>query len=603
MIRIAPSTQHHISQRSRHFTHRVTALFVLLAAVLIALAIQVNKAVNDFFDETAMVTQTLLIKHEISMTVTALRDAEADQRSYLLSGSPERLSDHYRALPRLHSHLARLKELLQDASTHETTLPALEELLGKRLDGISLTLDEYLKSGLDGARNALPMSQSRAQDREIDAIATRMQELESAGLNARQQRSGAIAKQTRMLTLTVVGLSIAMLFAAWLRILGEQRRRLVSESRMRDSYIDLATSLEESQRLSLTLRQLSDLGEMLQGCRSVEEAIEGLSSSLDQLLPNCSGSLNLIRTSQNLVEEVVRWGSASTTDDLFFTPDECWALRRGRPHPPPETSAPLACKHIQHDASELEQLCVPMLAQGEILGVLTLSAPAITNSTREVAFAAAEQISLAIANLRLQETLRRQSLRDPLTGLFNRRYLEASLEREVLRANRRQLGMAVLMLDIDHFKRFNDTHGHEAGDALLAQFGPLLSGMIRSEDVACRYGGEEFTVVMQQVDAVQAMARAEAICAAVRTLAVQHRGITLEHISVSIGIALLPDHGSTTAELMRSADTALYAAKHAGRDRVCMAMANTGKRVTAIRRLAGSAASDPGDNPSVITGI
>ena len=600
MIRIAASTQQHISQRSRHFTHRVTALFALLAAVLVALAIQVNNAVDDFFEETAMVTQTLLVKHEIAMTVAALRDAEADQRSYLLSGSAERLSDHYRALPRLHSHVTRLKELLTDASTHEATLPTLESLLEKRLEGISITLDEYLKSGLDAARSALPMAQSRMQDREIDAVALQMQELESTRLIERQQRSAAIAKQTRLLTLTVVGLSIAMLFAAWLRILGEQRRRLHSESRMRDSYIDLATSLEESQRLSLTLRQLSDLGEMLQGCRSVEEAIEGLSLSLDQLLPNCSGALSLIRTSQNLVEEVVRWGS-SASGDLFFAPDECWALRRGRPHPPPETSAPLACKHIHYDAHELEQLCVPMLAQGEILGVLTLSAPAITNGTREVAFAAAEQISLAVANLRLQETLRRQSLRDPLTGLFNRRYLEASLEREVLRANRRQLGMAVLMLDIDHFKRFNDTHGHEAGDAVLAQFGQLLTNMVRSEDVACRYGGEEFTLVMQQVDAAQALGRAEEICEAVRNLSVQYRGSTLERISVSIGVALLPDHATTSAELMRSADAALYAAKHAGRDRVCMAVADSRKRAAAVCRLAGSAASDPGDNLPVAT--
>src|SRR5690606_3673426 len=141
-------------------------------------------------------------------------------------------------------------------------------------------------------------------------------------------------------------------------------------------------------------------------------------------------------------------------------------------------------------------LCLPMIAQGEMLGVLTLSSgTAVTSENREIAIAACEQISLAMANLKLQETLRSQSLRDPLTGLFNRRYLEASFEREIQRAERRQQPLSLLMIDIDHFKRFNDTFGHDAGDALLAQFGSLLGRVVRSDDVICRYGGEEFTIL------------------------------------------------------------------------------------------------------------
>jgi len=215
---------------------------------------------------------------------------------------------------------------------------------------------------------------------------------------------------------------------------------------------------------------------------------------------------------------------------------------------------------------------VPLLAQGAMLGTLVLlSDSAIGAETRTAAIAAAEQISLAVANLRLQETLRTQSLRDPLTGLFNRRYLEVSLARDLTRAIRRNQPLAVLMLDVDHFKRFNDTHGHDAGDALLTQFGELLMASIRSEDVACRYGGEEFTIVLQEADAALALDRAEDICSAVRTLKVGYRNQDVGPVTVSIGIASYPQHGDSPEQLLRRADRALYAAKDGGRDQVCVA--------------------------------
>ncbi|MEO7916980.1 MAG: GGDEF domain-containing protein [Dokdonella sp.] len=207
-----------------------------------------------------------------------------------------------------------------------------------------------------------------------------------------------------------------------------------------------------------------------------------------------------------------------------------------------------------------------------MLGTLVLtSCHRIDGSTRSTAVAAVEHISMAIANLRLQETLRHQSLRDPLTGLFNRRYLEASLERELSLAKRNHQPLAVLMLDIDHFKRFNDEHGHDGGDALLTQFGAMLAGMMRAEDVACRYGGEEFTVLLQDANLALALRRAEAICAAVRELKVSHQRQSLGSIRVSIGVACFPKQAGDVAELLRQADRALYVAKRNGRDQVCVA--------------------------------
>src|SRR5690606_13720823 len=170
--------------------------------------------------------------------------------------------------------------------------------------------------------------------------------------------------------------------------------------------------------------------------------------------------------------------------------------------------------------------------------------------------------------LSLRERLRLQSIRDPLTGLFNRRYLEESAAREIARCERRDCPLSLMMLDIDHFKAFNDVHGHAGGDALLARFGKLLAEHSRGEDIACRYGDEEFTLILPEAPAEAAMQRAGAIRSAVEAMRVQHMGRELPQVTVSIGVATFPANGNTPEALMRAADEALYRAKHEGRNRV-----------------------------------
>ena len=153
-----------------------------------------------------------------------------------------------------------------------------------------------------------------------------------------------------------------------------------------------------------------------------------------------------------------------------------------------------------------------------------------------------------------------------MTNLFNRRYLEASLPRELLRAERRKGGLSVLMFDLDHFKRYNDTQGHDAGDALLGAFGALLAQSCRGEDMPCRFGGEEFTLVLTDADHAQARERADAIRKATSELVVHYRAGTLPPATVSIGVANYPEHGDTPEALLRMADQALYRAKQLGRN-------------------------------------
>jgi diguanylate cyclase (GGDEF)-like protein len=171
----------------------------------------------------------------------------------------------------------------------------------------------------------------------------------------------------------------------------------------------------------------------------------------------------------------------------------------------------------------------------------------------------------------LREALRAQSTKDPLTGLYNRRYLQEMLDREIRRAIRSEQHLGVLMLDLDHFKKFNDTYGHEAGDAVLRETASFLVRSIRVEDFVCRYGGEEFVVVLPTADLRAAEARAERIRSKLRDLVVMHDGRSLGVITVSVGVAALPDHGMSEKELLQAADAALYRAKRGGRDRVVVA--------------------------------
>ena len=185
--------------------------------------------------------------------------------------------------------------------------------------------------------------------------------------------------------------------------------------------------------------------------------------------------------------------------------------------------------------------------------------------------AVADRIALAMANLKLQEAMRQQSVRDPLTGLFNRRYMEESLERELRRAARSNRTLGILMLDLDFFKHFNDNYGHDAGDAMLREFSALLGATFRGGDIACRYGGEEFALILPEASLEATSQRGEVLREKTKRLNVQHRGLSLGTVTLSVGVAAFPQHGSNSEALLRAADEALYAAKQSGRDRVVVA--------------------------------
>jgi diguanylate cyclase (GGDEF)-like protein len=195
----------------------------------------------------------------------------------------------------------------------------------------------------------------------------------------------------------------------------------------------------------------------------------------------------------------------------------------------------------------------------------------LDETKRQLAYTVVEQAGMALSNLKLREALREQSIRDPLTGLYNRRYMEEALKQQMSRVTRQLHPIGIIMIDIDHFKDFNDTYGHTAGDALLRELGQFLQRRIRGEDIACRYGGEEFTLIMPDASLEAAQQRAEDLRQEAIQLRVQDGGQSPEAITLSLGVAIYPQHGQTIENVLRAADAALYRAKQEGRDRVIVA--------------------------------
>jgi len=351
-----------------------------------------------------------------------------------------------------------------------------------------------------------------------------------------------------------------------------------AEEALRKSNKRLTGWVAELEQRTREIGLLSEMGDLLQACRSAEEAHAVIARMAPQVFPNVAGSVSVLGVANNLVETVAVWGPP--TGERVFGPDECWALRRGRAHLVEDIQLGLICKHM-HRPLSLPYVCVPMLAHGEAVGLLNLNLPEegrVSDALQRLGMTVAEHVALALANLRLHETLRAQSIRDPLTNLFNRRYMEESLEREMRRAVRGRHSVGIIMLDLDHFKRVNDEYGHEAGDTVLRELGAVLQRNIRGEDIACRYGGEEFTLILPEASLADAAQRAEQLRGAIKSLPIRYRKQSIGPITVSLGVAVFPDHGPTGEAVLRAADAALYQAKGRGRDRV---MINAGASGTA----------------------
>ncbi len=356
-------------------------------------------------------------------------------------------------------------------------------------------------------------------------------------------------------------------------------RRQQAEDALQQANRELALQVNELKLRTEEMRKLSEMGEQLQHCQTVAEACAISVQYVRQICPNTNGTLYLINSSHTLADTVESWGKKPYTKKTF-DPITCWAIRCGREYLSGNNHPGLLCGHITGPATN-QYLCVPLQVNGEAIGILHLNDveadPAASAMHEEhkaqLLRTIADHIALALANLKLQNTLRQQSIRDALTGLYNRRYMEETMERELKRALRDNHSLGVVMFDIDHFKEFNDLHGHDAGDALLRELGAFLNKSLRGGDIICRYGGEEFLVVLPGITQENALLRAEELREGAKNLQVRHLGKMLPRCTLSLGVAVSPLHGTTVDTLLKAADEALYLAKNEGRDRVVLAAA------------------------------
>jgi diguanylate cyclase (GGDEF)-like protein len=340
--------------------------------------------------------------------------------------------------------------------------------------------------------------------------------------------------------------------------------------------------LEQERDRDRSMRDLmSRMTQRLQGCDSMADLAEIVRRFTPEIAPALPGRLYVLDARRNMMVQACDWGNPALSE-TEFRPSACWALRRGQPHRPAGDVIDIACDHLgagAADATDAATLCIPMIAQGKSIGMLyleqyleqgTVPADADFAAIEKYLEMLAENIGLALANLRLRDALREMAMGDALTGLGNRRHFDQAIEIQADWAERQGAPLACLMVDIDHFKQFNDRFGHDAGDAVLRAVGDVMNDALREDGAAFRLGGEEFVLLMPGFTIERALARAEQVQGRIRDLQVTHHGKPLGAVTASFGLALYPDHGPVE-RLVQTADAALMRAKREGRDRIVLA--------------------------------
>lgn len=531
---------------------------------------------------------------ELANDVASLaNEAILEERGFLLTGGEGFAEPFYAAVAMFSARVGELDKLFADAPDRQAEVRELGAKFHRWQAEVALPAIAARRRNEVGESAALVASTGRKLSHDINEIAVRITQGQGAVVRQLILTSGGVRASATRWTIGVVVASMGLAVAAGVFLAMQLRRRLsdledAAEAlargdfgqraptasrdeigRLARSFNDMAAQVQARTLEAAGLRKLSEL---LQACSNVKEAFDVTEMVVPSLLPDARGVIHVVNASRSLLEVVTRFGLSCDADAKDSSepaaPDDCWAFRRGVTHRVEPGDAMPGCRHA--GAEKGSYLCIPLLAHGESLGVITL-APLPNAQQSAWAERVAEQIGLAVSNLRLRDSLRNQAIRDGLTGLFNRRYFEEAAERELSRAKRHERPLVFMVLDVDHFKRFNDTYGHDAGDYLLREVGQLLRRSVRQSDFACRFGGEEFVLILPESPVEEARKRADQIRQGFHALGLSHQGKVLGQVTVSIGVAAYPDHGADRDVLIRSADEALYRAKHEGRDRVVVA--------------------------------
>ena len=551
----------------------------------------------------------------------AVIDAETAQRAFLLSGASAYRDEFTAARARAVTDQQRLRQMARDGAP--VNIQRIEAVLRPASAEIEL-LDRLAKDGRGAALAVVSTQEGRFEATEMrqavedlniaqsDSFLHGGSQVHRAVLVGRWLAIGGavVGIVAALVSLGVLGLylmrSLRIVLNAMqepdasgipadiaARLNGEFRslsevyngmcERIRREIAKRDEAENRIAALLDRSGAALANRQragdiLARIAHRLPACVDQQELVALAARFIPQLFDIKGGALYFLNNSSTVLSRVAVWGDGSASLPEF-PPNKCWALRRGQPHHVDDVEADVTCAHLGGDRLA-SYACLPLIAQGETVGLLYLEGGLQTADSMQIQDALGdmrvlcENLALALVNLRLRESLRHQSLRDPLTGLHNRRYLEETIDLEFAKSRRSKTPVSVILIDVDHFKHINDTFGHDAGDIVLRHLAATIGTHIRKGDVACRYGGEEFVIMLPGLSHAAAMERAELLRTHIRGMKLHSGDTEIPQITASFGVATFDGGEDAPADLIRYADHALYQAKAAGRDRIFPHLAN-----------------------------
>ncbi|MCK6264227.1 diguanylate cyclase [Vibrio sp. ZSDE26] len=361
--------------------------------------------------------------------------------------------------------------------------------------------------------------------------------------------------QMRMALLSILLAGVILISAIAFLIV----RRAAMTTLMRQAALEKEVSDKTAE-----IERMHELDSLLNACSDLNEASKVVGKIIPTLLSNSSGAISVYKSSRNQLKMLLFWGRV-WGDSLYYNSDQCWALRKGHEHLSRLDSSQVECEHFTQ-AKDRATLCIPLIAHGETIGVMHVLKTQFEDQELVIAKAIAKRLAMSIANIELKSSLRQMAFKDPLTHLYNRRYLYETLEQwfSVSHKNRTEIG--IVMIDLDHFKQLNDNYGHDAGDKVLKEISQFLLEATRASDIVCRYGGEEFCIAIPDTTAAELTQTVQKLCEELAEVSIEIGRTQRLKVTGSMGASIFTSHCNSIENTITEADEALYNAKEAGRN-------------------------------------
>jgi len=570
-------------------------IIIIMAMALGALLINAAIPLNALHQLDKSHTETEIIREKITIMDSVMQDlldAQNSVRGYAISDNPEFLEPFYKARSGLDSQLKLLQRHYRAPVRDHNNFLELRTMVAAVLSHLEEQIQTQQTQGSEATIALIARGEGKRRMDEVRDVYDEVREMEDNRLDILETHERKIQLYTNSALIGLTIFDLVLFVLAFKLLFNALRNARRTEKELSELH---AETLKRGEVLTLKNKHKTiqaRLNDVLQSVITPEEAYAAIQKHCAHLFPDYPGALYIRSNSRDYFELKASWNGENPSPG--FEPDECWAARNNQIYEYNVEYDDLPCKHVKtHKEEVMYFICLPISSRDEMIGTMNILGPVsaeygqspIDPEVRKLAHEVVGQIGLAIANLRLRDSLRKSSIVDALTGLYNRRYLDETLPREIARAQRSGQSVGVIMLDIDHFKMFNDNYGHDAGDVALRETGMLLKQVCRSSDIPCRFGGEEFIIILPQATLEISAARADAIRWEIKKLHLTYGSESLPAITASLGIAAYPIHGERYEDVIKAADGALYHAKHQGRDRVEVAPDPSAQEVDSHRKL------------------